>query len=171
MNMTVGQRVELVCQASGSRPPAKINWFMSDLVSKGQFIVLVDNNNNNKLVSTYEDNNLVGIVFIINEFDFILVYLQNAPVNWRKNEKLLEHYSESTSDDGAVTTNFLTFVPSKEDNDKLLACTAINEQFSNFRIEDTLHLDVHCNYDQALLPLLCLSYQLNTTKPSFCCFV
>lgn len=39
MNMTVGQRVELVCQASGSRPPAKINWFMSDLVSKGQFIV------------------------------------------------------------------------------------------------------------------------------------
>lgn len=84
-------------------------------------------------------------------------FLQNAPVSWRKNQKLLEHYSESTSDDGAVTTNFLTFVPSKEDNGKLLACTAINEQFSNFRIEDTLHLDVHCNYDQALLPLLCLS--------------
>ncbi|KAI2803229.1 hypothetical protein BLOT_007352 [Blomia tropicalis] len=86
-NMTVGQRVELVCQSSGSRPPAKITW--------------------------------------------------------KKNQKLLEHYSESTSDDGAVTTNFLTFVPTKEDDGKLLACMAFNPQFSDFRIEDSLHLDVH----------------------------
>lgn len=89
-NMTVGQRVELVCQSSGSRPPAKITW--------------------------------------------------------KKNQKLLEHYSESTSDDGTVTTNFLTFVPTKEDDGKLLACMAFNPQFSDFRIEDSLHLDVHCNY-------------------------
>ena len=88
--MTVGQRVELVCQSSGSRPPAKITW--------------------------------------------------------KKNQKLLEHYSESTSDDGTVTTNFLTFVPTKEDDGKLLACMAFNPQFSDFRIEDSLHLDVHCNY-------------------------
>lgn len=90
-NMTAGQRVELVCQSSGSRPPAKISW--------------------------------------------------------RKNEKILEHYSESTSDDGAVTTNFLTFVPTKEDNGKLLVCAAYNPQFSYFRIENALYLDVHCNYD------------------------
>lgn len=44
MNMTVGQRVELVCQASGSRPPAKINWFMSDLVSEDNLLFAHNNN-------------------------------------------------------------------------------------------------------------------------------
>ena len=101
-NMTVGQRVELVCQSSGSRPPAKITW--------------------------------------------------------KKNQKLLEHYSESTSDDGTVTTNFLTFVPTKEDNGIILACTAFNPQFSDFKIEDTLHLDVHCNEPVVVVSLKCTDY-------------
>lgn len=103
-----------------------------------------------------------------NKWVYFLSLLQTAPVSWRKNQKLLEHYSESTSDDGAVTTNFLTFVPNKEDNGKLLACTAFNPQFSDFRIEDTLHLDVHCNYVQAeFATLLCLSFLAKqTTKPS-----
>ena len=93
-NMTVGQRIELVCQSSGSRPPAKIMW--------------------------------------------------------RKNQKLLEHYSESTSDDGAVTTNFLTFIPTKEDDGKLLTCIAYNPQFNDLRIESSLQLSINCNVNYKL---------------------
>jgi hypothetical protein len=87
-NMSAGDRVELVCQSSGSRPPAKIQW------SKG---------------STQ-----------------------------------MESSGESTSDDGSVTTNFLAFVPSVEDNGKRLSCSATNPQFPDFQLQDNWTLNVLC---------------------------
>ncbi|CAG2165676.1 unnamed protein product, partial [Oppiella nova] len=79
-NMSAGERLELVCQSSGSRPPAKIQWW--------------------------------------------------------KGGALMEHIGESTSDDGSVTTNFLAFVPSVEDNGKALSCSATNPTFPAFKLED-----------------------------------
>jgi hypothetical protein len=87
-NMSAGERVELVCQSSGSRPPAKIIW------SKGS--------------------------------------------------AQIEHVGESTSDDGSVTTNFLAFVPSVEDNGKKLSCEATNPQFPEFRLQDGWTINVLC---------------------------
>ncbi|CAG2115320.1 unnamed protein product, partial [Medioppia subpectinata] len=85
-NMSAGDRVELVCQSSGSRPPAKIQWW------KG---------------STQVDSS-----------------------------------GESASDDGSVTTNFLAFVPSVDDNGKRLSCSATNLQFPDFQLQDNWTLNV-----------------------------
>lgn len=87
-NMSAGERVELVCQSSGSRPPAKIMW-------------------------------------------------------WKGNSAM-EHIGESTSDDGSVTTNFLAFVPSVEDNGKSLSCSATNPQFPQFQLKDGWNMNVLC---------------------------
>lgn len=88
--MTVGQKIELVCQSSGSRPPAKIEW--------------------------------------------------------RKDGKLMEHFSETTSDDGSVTTNYLAFIPTIDDNGRQLSCVAKNPQFKRFELEDRIELNIQCNY-------------------------
>ncbi|KAH9522415.1 hypothetical protein DERF_005989 [Dermatophagoides farinae] len=85
-NMTVGQKIELVCQSSGSRPPAKIEW--------------------------------------------------------RKDGKLMEHFSETTSDDGSVTTNYLAFIPTIDDNGRQLSCVAKNPQFKRFELEDRIELNI-----------------------------
>lgn len=87
-NMSAGERVELVCQSSGSRPPAKIIW--------------------------------------------------------RKGNVEMDQIGESTSDDGSVTTNFLAFVPSVEDNGKTLSCSAFNPQFSEFKLQDGWTMNVLC---------------------------
>jgi len=88
--MRVGERVELVCQSSGSRPPARIAW--------------------------------------------------------EKGGRSIGAHTESSSDDGTVTTNFLTFVPAVEDNGRVLVCRATNPQFADFYLEDRLVLDVHCKF-------------------------
>ncbi|CAG2113822.1 unnamed protein product, partial [Medioppia subpectinata] len=85
-NMSAGERLELVCQSSGSRPPAKIQWW--------------------------------------------------------KGGALMEHIGESTSDDGSVTTNFLAFVPSVDDNGKALSCSATNPTFPAFKLEDGWKINV-----------------------------
>ncbi len=95
-NMSAGERVELVCQSSGSRPPAKIMW-------------------------------------------------------WKGNNAM-EHIGESTSDDGSVTTNFLAFVPSVEDNGKSLSCSATNPQFPQFQLKDGWNMNVLCK--SSLLTLI-----------------
>ena len=87
-NMSAGERVELVCQSSGSRPPAKIQWW--------------------------------------------------------KGSSQVDHSGESTSDDGSVTTNFLAFVPSVDDNGKRLGCSATNQQFPDFQLRDHWILNVLC---------------------------
>lgn len=87
-NMSAGERVELVCQSSGSRPPARITWWKGDLQ--------------------------------------------------------MEHVGESTSDDGSVTTNFLAFVPSVDDNGKYLQCSASNPQFPQFHLNDGWVINVLC---------------------------
>lgn len=56
----------------------------------------------------------------------------------------MEHIGESTSDDGSVTTSFLAFVPSVEDNGKSLSCSATNPQFPEFRLEDGWTITVLC---------------------------
>lgn len=87
-NLSAGEQIELVCQSSGSRPPAKITWW--------------------------------------------------------KGESMLENAGESTSDDGSVTTNFLTLVPSVDDNGKYLSCSATNLQFPDFELHDGWTLNILC---------------------------
>ena len=63
----------------------------------------------------------------------------------------MEHSGESTSDDGSVTTNFLAFVPSVEDNGKTLSCSATNPQFPDFQLEDYWTLNVLCMQSIAII--------------------
>ncbi|XP_054168583.1 synaptogenesis protein syg-2-like [Oppia nitens] len=85
-NMSAGDRVELVCQSSGSRPAAKINWW--------------------------------------------------------KGSTQIDSSGESTSDDGSVTTNFLTFMPSIDDNGKTLSCCVTNLKFPDFELKNNWTLNV-----------------------------
>ncbi|RWS26474.1 hemicentin-1-like protein, partial [Leptotrombidium deliense] len=86
-SMLANERYELVCQSSGSRPPAKLSWF--------------------------KDGNLLSSV------------------------------GESISDDGSLTTNFLAFVPSIDDNNKVLSCAAKNPRFQKATIEESFVLKVN----------------------------
>lgn len=86
-SMTAGQRVELVCQAKGSKPPAKINWI-------------------------------------------------------RGNSPLDTVASETTSDDGFVTTGFLSLVPTLDDDRKSLHCAASNPYIADFAIQTHFVMNV-----------------------------
>lgn len=87
-NMIVGERIELICQSSGSRPPARIQWY--------------------------------------------------------KDDRLMEHFSETTSDDGSVTTNYMAFIPTIDDNGRRLKCLAKNDQFERFELSDQIELNIQC---------------------------
>jgi hypothetical protein len=68
----------------------------------------------------------------------------SAHIKWTIAGNQLEGLGESTSDDGSVTTSFLSFVPSTEDNNKQLTCTAWNPMFTDQLIQDEMILDIHC---------------------------
>ncbi|RWS15129.1 hemicentin-2-like protein, partial [Dinothrombium tinctorium] len=66
-----------------------------------------------------------------------------AKLAWFKDGVQLPSVGESTSDDGSVTTNFLTLVPSLDDNNKQLLCSAQNPRFPTATMEDSFVLKVH----------------------------
>ncbi|RWS23029.1 nephrin-like protein, partial [Leptotrombidium deliense] len=65
-----------------------------------------------------------------------------AKIIWMIDNLVIEKVGESISNDGFITTNFLTFVPSIEDNGKRLLCIAFNPSFHNHSIEDGFALDI-----------------------------
>uniref|UniRef100_T1K7M0 Ig-like domain-containing protein n=1 Tax=Tetranychus urticae TaxID=32264 RepID=T1K7M0_TETUR len=67
----------------------------------------------------------------------------SAKINWFKDGQLLTGLGESTSEDGSVTTAYLTFVPSVDDNGKKLTCSAVNDKFPDFFLEESLILKVN----------------------------
>lgn len=56
----------------------------------------------------------------------------------------MDEIAESISDDGFVTTSFLTFVPSVDDDGKYLSCSATNPQIPDFKLEDGWVMNVKC---------------------------
>lgn len=69
-----------------------------------------------------------------------------AKINWYKEGLQLTGSGESISNDGSITTAYLTLVPSVEDDGKRLTCSAVNQQFHDYIIEDILLLKVQCKY-------------------------
>lgn len=67
-----------------------------------------------------------------------------ATIEWIKDKQVMPRVGESFSEDGFITTSFLTFLPTMDDNGKLLSCRATNAQFPNVALEDGFVMDVHC---------------------------
>lgn len=67
-----------------------------------------------------------------------------ATIEWVKDKMALPKVAESFSEDGFVTTSFITLLPSMEDHGKLLACRARNSQFPGLLLEDGFVMNVHC---------------------------
>ncbi|XP_015788214.1 hemicentin-1 isoform X2 [Tetranychus urticae] len=66
----------------------------------------------------------------------------SAHIKWTIGSNLLDGLGESTSDDGSVTTSFLSFVPSIDDNGKRLTCTAWNPMFNGDSLQDEMLLNI-----------------------------
>ncbi|XP_049814005.1 hemicentin-1-like [Schistocerca nitens] len=85
--LSAGRRYDLLCQSSGSRPPARITWWL--------------------------------------------------------NGQRQQHSKLTTSVDGNTTTSTLSFVPSKEDDGRFLACQAENPNVYTDVPEDGAKLTIH----------------------------
>ncbi|XP_034940665.1 neural cell adhesion molecule 2-like [Chelonus insularis] len=66
-----------------------------------------------------------------------------AHVTWWLDEQRLSNSNETTSDDGNVTTSVLSFVPSKNDEGRLLSCHAENQIMGIKYIKDEWILKIH----------------------------
>lgn len=69
-----------------------------------------------------------------------------AKIVWYKDSQRLNSISDNVLEDGLVTISKIEFVPSLEDNSKQIVCKAVNQEFSNFFIEDRYHLNINCKY-------------------------
>ncbi|RWS12925.1 cell adhesion molecule 4-like protein [Dinothrombium tinctorium] len=67
-----------------------------------------------------------------------------ANIKWYIGKNELDNLGESVSEDGSVTTSFLSFVPSIEDNGKRLSCIAINSKYPDARVEDGFIVQIKC---------------------------
>lgn len=68
----------------------------------------------------------------------------SAKLSWWRGETRMDEIGESVSDDGLVTTSFLTFVPSVDDNGKFITCSATNPQFPQYKMDDGWQMNVKC---------------------------
>lgn len=75
----------------------------------------------------------------------------SAHIEWRVGTNKLESLTQQTSDDGSVTTGFLSYVPSIDDNHKQLSCLARNSRFNDDPLSDTIKLDIRCKYNLSLI--------------------
>ncbi|XP_074605033.1 neural cell adhesion molecule 2-like isoform X2 [Brevipalpus obovatus] len=71
----------------------------------------------------------------------------SAHIEWRVGSVPLHSFKEQTSADGSVTTSYLSYVPSIDDNAKELSCIATNTRFGDQNgqnsILDSLKLDIY----------------------------
>lgn len=68
----------------------------------------------------------------------------SAHIKWTIGSNEFDGIGESTSDDGSVTTSFLSFVPSIDDNGKRLTCTVWNPMFTDETLHDEMILNISC---------------------------
>ena len=93
--LSSGKAVEFVCQSTGSKPAAIINWYIGD--------------------------------------------------------SLLNGLGSSTSEDGSVTTSFLSFQPNTHHHAKKLTCVTYNPSIRQFILQDGFILHVQCKPNLASL--------------------
>lgn len=65
-----------------------------------------------------------------------------AQIKWRKGNAQLDVFGKTTSDDGFVTTGFLSMVPSLDDDRKTIFCSASNPHISDFALQDHFVMNV-----------------------------
>ncbi|RWS23316.1 Nephrin-like protein, partial [Leptotrombidium deliense] len=80
-----------------------------------------------------------------------------ANIKWYIGTKVLENLGESVSEDGSVTTSFLSYVPSIEDNGKRLSCVAANVKYPGINVDDGFV--VHIKYSPAVSLVMGASVQ------------
>lgn len=68
-------------------------------------------------------------------------------IRWHKGDQTLQLTNENTSEDGYLTTSFLSFIPSMEDDSREMICSAFNPKIPSFSLNDSLILNVHCEYN------------------------
>ncbi|RWS00059.1 protein turtle B-like protein [Dinothrombium tinctorium] len=74
----------------------------------------------------------------------------SADVFWFNDRQQLVS-SQTTSEDGFVTTSFVSFMPSIEDNGKNLTCVAINNQIPDFNLNDSITMEIECEFALSFL--------------------
>lgn len=101
-NLSIGERYEFVCQASGSRPAVSLQW--------------------------RREPRSGGL----------------GAAGTGGQSVILEHSGETTSNDGAVTTSYLTFVPNIEDDGGTLVCSGRNPAIPDYELIDRVPISVSC---------------------------
>jgi len=77
--------------------------------------------------------------------EFVCQSMGSKPASkifWYIGENQMESIGESVPEDGWITTSFLSFVPSFEDNNKELRCSSTNPKFPGLSVENSLILHV-----------------------------
>ncbi|XP_074594345.1 neural cell adhesion molecule 2-like isoform X2 [Brevipalpus obovatus] len=79
-------------------------------------------------------------------------------IRWYKGDQTLQLTNENISEDGYLTTSFLSFIPSMEDDSRELICSALNPKIPSFILNDSMILNVH------YIPVLSLVLGANTQR-------
>lgn len=119
--LIAGRPLELVCQSSGSRPAARLVWLLAR-----RSVTVNKLNISNIFANTGATTGSTGLEGV----------------------RVLDELGSSLSEDGLVTTSFLSFQPKVEDHQRVLFCVSANPQFalSNHFIYDQIQLDIQCKY-------------------------
>lgn len=140
--LTPSKSIELVCQASGFKPSAKLIW-----------ILIYDNTfslDNIDLLDMFSLDHLIPSNFT-NQSDQNETFSHqiNLKSEYKHRFTRLNDLGSSQSEDGLTLTGFLSFRPSIEDNGRRLACITFNPYFltDNHYIYDSIVLEVKCKFE------------------------
>lgn len=84
----------------------------------------------------------------------------DAIITWFKGKKSLKRIRDFSKNN--ETTSILNFVPSIEDNGKMLTCHAENPNVAGMFVEDSWNMSVFCELNEILVNLLIIN--LNLTR-------
>lgn len=130
-NIVAGRVVEFGCRSDGSRPEAKIEWFLANQrIVAGSDRVSADNETVGDLVATTTSTTFESPTSMA---------LTNANLSTR----FLSIYT--TSKPNGTTVSVIRLIPHQSDNQRLLSCHASNPFVRHRKmITDQLMLDVKC---------------------------
>lgn len=72
----------------------------------------------------------------------------DAIITWFKSKKSLKRIRDYSKNN--ETTSILNFVPSIEDNGKMLTCHAENPNVAGMYVEDSWNMSVYCEYSHGI---------------------
>jgi len=67
-----------------------------------------------------------------------------ATIIWKKANNIIDASSEKVSEDGSVTTSFVSLFLKPEDHLSILSCISSNPKISNYTLMDSIKLNLTC---------------------------